>query len=162
MITDEMKEELEEAREKNRDKNVDRRIRALLLYAEGRTGKQIGEITGYNRQYLYKLYAKYISQGIQAISESHYRGNRRNMTFEEEATFLEGFADSADKGRITDVKTIKAAYDKRIGHETGHGQIYYVLHRHGWSKKLPRSQPPKSASSEAIEASKKFKLESEN
>ena len=55
-----------------------------------------------------------------------------------------------------DVKAIKAAYDKKVGHETGHGQIYFVLHRHGWSKKLPRSKHPKSATPEAIDASKKL------
>ena len=57
------------------------------------------------------------------------------MTFEEEEELLTQFIDVADGGHITDVAAIKAAYDKKIGHETGHGQIYYVLHRHGWTKK---------------------------
>ncbi|MBR4040361.1 MAG: winged helix-turn-helix domain-containing protein [Clostridia bacterium] len=36
-------------------------------------------------------------------------------------------------------------------------QIYYVLHRHGWRKIMPRSRHPKKASEEAIEASKNLK-----
>ena len=84
------------------------------------------------------------------------------MSFEEEEKFLEQFINDADGGRITDVTVIKAAYDEKVGHETGRGQIYYVLHRHGWKKKMPRSKHPKSADREAVEASKKLTLESQN
>ena len=127
-----------------------------------RRGKKVSELTGYNEKYLYKLYRKYLSGGIEAITGNHYGGNRRNMSYEEEEIFLSQFINEADGGHITDVKAIKAAYDKKVGHETGHGQIYFVLHRHGWSKKLPRSRHPKSAKPEAIEASKKLTLESKN
>lgn len=84
------------------------------------------------------------------------------MTYEEEAAFLEQFIDDADGGHIIDVSKIKTAYDERVGHETGHGQIYYVLHRYGWTKKMPRSKHPKSAGLEAVEASKKLTLESQH
>jgi len=154
--------ELQRARRRNRDKSKGRRLQALILHAEGYTGKQISEITGYNRQYLYELYRKYLSGGIEAIMGNHYGGNRRNMTYEEEAALLEQFIDDADGGHITDVSKIKAVYDEQVGHETGHGQIYYVLHRHGWTKKMPRSKHPKSANPEAVEASKKLTLESQN
>ena len=160
-ICEEGLNELREARIRNRDKSVERRLYALILHAEGNTGKKVSELTGYNEKYLYELYRKYLSGGIEAITGNHYGGNRRNMSYEEEEIFLSQFINEADGGQITDVKAIKAAYDKKIGHETGHGQIYFVLHRHGWSKKLPRSKHPKSASPEAVEASKKLTLESE-
>ena len=148
--------ELQSARKSNRDKKVDRRLHALILHAEGYTGKKIAEITGYNEKYLYELYKKYLTKGLEGITGNHYGGNHRNMTYEEESKFLAQFINEADDGHITDVSAIKAAYDKRVGHETGHGQIYCVLHRHGWTKKLPRSRHPKSANPEAIEASKKL------
>lgn len=151
---------IQAARRENRDKNVERRLRALELRAEGYTGKEAAEITGYNPCYVSKLAAKYHKSGLAAIVGSHYGGNHRNMSFEEESAFLEQFIDDADGGRITDVSAIKAAYDEKIGHETGHGQIYYVLHRHGWGKKMPRSKHSKSADLEAVEASKKLTLES--
>ncbi len=154
--------EIQEARRQNHDKNVERRLKALELKAAGRTGQEIAKITGYNAGYISKLAAKYWNGGIEAITGNHYGGNRRNMTYEEETEFLAQFINEADGGHITDVSAIKAAYDERIGHETGHGQIYYVLHRHGWSKKLPRSKHPKSASPEAIDASKKLTPESMN
>ena len=70
--------------------------------------------------------------------------------------FLEQFGEIAEAGKIVEVSEIKKAYDKLIGHETGHGQIYNVLHRHGWRKTKPRSRHPKKASEEAINASKKL------
>ena len=161
-ISAEKMEELQSVRKRNRDKVIDRRLHALILHGEGHTGKEISAITGYSRQYLYELYKKYFANGLEAITGNHYGGNRRNMSFEEEAAFLEQFIDDADGGRLTDVSAIKAAYDEKIGHETGHGQIYYVLHRHGWTKKMPRSKHPKSADPEAVEASKKLTLESQN
>ena len=161
-FTEEEIAEIQEARRKNRDKNVDRRLKALELKAEGRTGQEIAEMTGYNPGYISKLAAKYRKGSIEAITGNHYGGNRRNMTYEEEAELLEQFINEEEGGHITDVSAIKAAYDEKIGHETGHGQIYYVLHRHGWSKKLPRSKHPKSATPEAIEASKKLTPESRN
>lgn len=154
--------EIQEARRKNRDKNVDRRLRALELKAAGCTGQEIARLTDYNPGYVSKLAAKYRKGGIEAITGNHYGGNRRNMSYEEEAELLAQFINEADGGHITDVSAIKAAYDEKIGHETGHGQIYYVLHRHGWSKKLPRSRHPKSASPEEIDASKKLTPESMN
>ena len=153
---------IQKARRENRDKNVERRLRALELRAEGYTGKMIAEITGYNPWYVSKLAAKYHAGGIDAIVGNHYGGNRRNMTFEEEEKLLAQFIDEADGGHITDVAAIKAAYDKKVGHETGRGQIYYVLRRHGWRKKMPGSKHPKSATPEAVEASKKLTLESES
>lgn len=148
--------EIQEARRKNGNKNVERRLKALELKAEGHTGQEIAKMTGYHSGYISKLAAKYRAGGIEAITGNHYGGNRRNMTYEEEAEHLAQYIDEADGGHITDVSAIKAAYDEKIGHETGHGQIYYVLHRHGWNKKLPRSKHPKSATPEAIEASKKL------
>ena len=162
IFTEAEKAEIQEAKRKNRDKNVDRRLRALELKAEGRSGREISAKTGYHSGYITTLASKYRKGGIEAIVGNHYGGNHRNMTYEEEREFLGQFIDEADGGHITDVTAIKAAYDEKIGHETGHGQIYYVLQRHGWSKKLPRSKHPKSAKPEAIEASKKLKKKFRN
>ena len=151
---------IRKARRQNRNKNVERRLKALEMRAAGHTGKEIAEVTEYNSWYISKLAAKYHRGGIEAIVGNHYGGNHRLMSYEEEEAFLSQFIDEGDGGHITDVKAIKAAYEEKIGHKTGHGQIYFVLHRHGWTKKLPRSRHPKSADPEAVEASKKLTLES--
>ena len=91
-ISEEGMNELREARIRNRDKSVERRLYALILHAEGNTGKKVSELTGYNEKYLYELYQKYLSGGLEAITGNHYGGNRRNMSYEEEEIFLSGWS----------------------------------------------------------------------
>lgn len=58
-ITEEELADIREARRQKRDKNVERRLKALELRGEGHSGREIGELTGYNPWYISKLAAKY-------------------------------------------------------------------------------------------------------
>ena len=147
--------EIETARKKNRNKNIERRLYVLVMRAEGKSLEEISEKTGYHISTASKLIARYMRDGISAIAENHYKGNRRNMSFEEEAAILTPFIERAKRGEMVDIKEIAAAYQKAVPHKISDTQIYYVLHRHGWRKIMPRSRHPKKASEEAIEASKK-------
>ena len=149
--------EIEAARKKNRNKNVERRLYVLVMRAEGKSLEEISEKTGYHISTASKLIARYMRDGISAIAENHYKGNRRNMSFEEEAAILAPFIERAERGEMVDIKEIAAAYQKAVPHKVSDTQIYYVLHRHGWRKVMPRSRHPKKADEETIEASKKFK-----
>ncbi len=149
--------EIEAARKKNRNKNVERRLYVLVMRAEGKSLEEISEKTGYHISTASKLIARYMRDGISAIAENHYKGNRRNMSFEEEAAILAPFIERAERGEMVDIKEIAAAYQKAVPHKVSDTQIYYVLHRHGWRKIMPRSRHPKKASEEAIDASKKLK-----
>ena len=146
VITAEQKAEIEQARKENKDKRIEAKLKVLVMRSDGASAKEISEVTEFHPAYISTIVSKYIHGGLDAITGNHYKGNHSNMTYEEEEAFLSQFINEADGGHITDVKAIKAAYDEKVGHETGHGQIYFVLHRHGWSKKLPRSRHPKSAS----------------
>ena len=149
--------EIETARKRNRNKNIERRLYVLVMRAEGKSLEEISEKTGYHISTASKLIARYMRDGISAIAENHYKGNRRNMSFEEEAAMLAPFIERAERGEMVDIKEIAAAYQKAVPHKISDTQIYYVLHRHGWRKIMPRSRHPKKASEEAIEASKKLK-----
>ena len=149
--------EIEAARKKNRNKNVERRLYVLVMRAEGKSLEEISEKTGYHISTASKLIARYMRDGISAIAENHYKGNRRNMSFEEEAAILAPFIERAERGEMVEIKEIAAAYQKAVPHKVSDTQIYYVLHRHGWRKVMPRSRHPKKADEEAIEASKKFR-----
>ena len=149
--------EIETARKKNRNKNIERRLYVLVMRAEGKSLEEISEKTGYHISTASKLIARYMRDGISAIAENHYKGNRRNMSFEEEAAILTPFIERAKRGEMVDIKEIAVAYQKAVPHKISDTQIYYVLHRHGWRKIMPRSRHPKKASEEAIEASKKLK-----
>ena len=157
-FNEEQIEELKSAQKRNKDKNVEKRLNALLLRAEGKSRKEVAYITGYKYTHITQLTTKYMQKGLKAITDNHYKGNCRNMTYEQEETLLEKFKKSSENGQIVETSEIKEAYDKAIGHKTGRSQIYYMLHRHGWRKVMPRSKHPKKADEEAIKASKKLNL----
>ena len=149
--------EIKAARNKNRDKQTDRRLQVLEMRCEGKTQKEICEKTGFHRSHVSNLIRQYFEKGLGSISEKQYRGNRRNMSFTEEEELLAPFKEQAEKGELVEVSAIKAVYREAVGHSIGTGQIYYVLHRHGWRKVMPRSRHPKKASEEVIETSKKLR-----
>ena len=86
----------------------------------------------------------------------------RNMSFEEEAAILAPFRERAAKGEMIEIKEIKASYQAAVDHPISVAQIYYVLHRHGWRKVMPRSRHPQKANDATIEASKKLNPESKS
>lgn len=161
-ITAEQKTELEAARRKNKNKRVEKRLRALCLRGEGKGLAEIAELTGYSRWHVSKLISSYCKNGLSAIVDNHYKGNRRNMSYEEETAFMEDFRQKAEAGQIIDTREIAAAYEEKVGHSIGGSQIYYVLGRHGWRKVMPRSKHPNKASEEEIASSKKLKKKSRN
>ncbi len=54
------------------------------------------------------------------------------MSVEEKATILARFKTKAKKGEIVETKEMAEAYQSAVDHPVGKGQIYCVLHRHGW------------------------------
>ena len=157
-ITKEQKEEIEAARKRNRNKRTEAKLKVLVLRAEGKTAKEIHQKTGFHPAYVSTLVSKYVHGGLEAITGNHYKGNRRNIQVEEEAELLRPFEEKAEKGQIVETSKIKEAYEKRVGHKIGSGQIYRVLKRQGWRKVMPRSRHPKKAGEEEIEYSKKLTI----
>ena len=155
-ISDEQYGEIKSAQKANRDKQIENRLKVLALRYEGKKLEEIADATGFHHAHISNLIRKYFEEGLSAISEKHYSGNRRNMSIEEETTFLEPYREQAETGHILDTGEIKRAYEEKVGHKIGNGQIYRVLDRHGWRKVMPRSQHPKKASDEVIETSKKL------
>ena len=130
------------ARRETKDKRADARLKALELRAEGMELSEVSQATGFHAAYVSQLVAKYRDHGLEAISGNHYGGNHRNMSFEEEAAILAPFKARAEKGELVEISEIETAYQQAVGHSIGTSQIYYVLHRHGWRKVMPRSRHP--------------------
>ena len=137
-------------------------MKALELRTECMKSNEIAQTTGFRPAYVTTLVAKYRDKGLEAISGNHYGGNHRNLNVEEEVSPLALFKARAEKGELVEISEIETAYQQAVGHSIGTSQIYYVLHRHGWRKVMPRSRHPKKASEEVIETSKKLKLPSVN
>jgi transposase len=157
-ISKEQVSELENARKENTKKNVDRRLRALILHAKGMDHATIAKHTEYATSYISELVAKYVDHGIEAIIGNHYRGNRRNLSIEEEKVLLCQFKEKAEQGQMVEISEIRKAYEAACGcsPDKSRGQIYRVLERHGWRKVMPRSRHPNKANDEVTEASKKL------
>ena len=155
-ISEEQYVEIKAAQKANRDKQIENRQKVLALRYEGKKLDEIAAATGFHHAHISNLIRKYFEEGLPAIAEKHYSGNRRNMSIEEETAFLEPYRQEAEEGHILETGEIKRAYEEKVGHPVGNGQIYRVLERHGWRKVMPRSQHPKKASEEVIETSKKL------
>lgn len=153
-FTEEQIQEIVTARKKNKDKNASVRLKALELRAKGASGNEVSKATGFHSAYVSRLVSKYRKHGIGALCCSHYGGNHRNMTIEEETAILAPFHKRAEAGGIVTIKEIKEAYQAAVDHPISASQIYSVLHRHGWYKDILKDwHPPEAAN--AAKASKK-------
>lgn len=156
-FTEEQKNEVLKLHWKTKDAKLYRKLEVLRLRMEGYSDSEIAAITRYSTSRVSALVCIYAKDGLAYFEKEHrVSGNRRNISFKEEAAILQEFEEAAKAGTVVSVSDIKAAYEKECGHEIGSGQIYRVLDRHGWRKIMPRSKHPQKASDEAIEASKKL------
>ncbi len=149
-------EKIARVRKENKDKRAEARLKALELRAKGMSSEEVAKESGFHPAYITTLVRKYREGGLDAISGNHYRGNRRNMSVEKEAEILAPFKERAERGELVEISEIEAAYQQQVDHPIGNSQIYFVLHRHGWRKVMPRSKHPKKASDEVIATSKKL------
>ena len=154
--------EIQRARKGNKDKRVEARLKTLELRAKGQKAEEVAKATDFHPAYVTQLVAKYRDHGLEAITGNHYGGNHRNMSVQEEAEILAPFKAQSEKGELVEVKEIAKAYQGAVDHPVSKGQIYCVLHRHGWRKIMPRSKHPRKAGEEDIESSKKSTLLSKN
>ena len=157
-FTDAQKEEVQKALKQVKKATLSRKLQILDLRVRGYKNAEIAQITGYSRKRVSAIVCIYAKQGIgYFLQENRKSGNRRNMSYEEEAELLAQYEQQAEAGQIVETSEIRKAYENKVGHRIGGQQIYLVLARHGWRKVMPRSKHPKKANDEAIEASKKLR-----
>lgn len=142
---------------KNKNKSIDKRLQVIILRHEGMKDVEIAKRTGYHRKRVSQLCAEFSRVGAMEYARNKYGGNHRSLTDEEEAEILTKFEKQEENGQMVSVKDIKAAFDEKLGRDTGRGYIYMLLKRRNWRKVTPRPRHPKKASAEAIAASKKLK-----
>ena len=155
-ISKEETEEISKVRKNIKDKQTDKRLYAVELRGRGKNNKEIAEKLDTSTKTVSRWVSAYKNGGIEALLSKRRGSNRWNISFEEEEKLLSKFEEKANKGQIVEVSEIRKAYEEVVGHKIAPTQIYALLHRHNWTKKMPRSKHPKKASEEAIEASKKL------
>jgi hypothetical protein len=162
-ISIEEAEQIREKRKEIKDKRVDKRLYAVQLRAEGYKNLEISKKLDTSPKVVSRWVAAFHYGGIEALLPGKRAGNHRNATPEEELAFMNQFKTAAEKGEIITVSEIAEAYDKTFGkYHSSRSTVYYLLHKLGWRKVMPRSKHSKKASNEAIEASKKLTHEPKN
>jgi len=157
-ISKDQSQELRELMKKEKSVKSYRRLEAVALRGEGKTSGEISELTGFHPDVVGRLSKEYLEHGVEYLIEDDRKGgNRRNASEEEEKEFLSQFEEAAQNGQIVTVEEIASAYDERFGKEhKSKSTVYYLLHKAGWRKVMPRSKHPNKASDEEIESSKKL------
>ena len=156
-ITEEEIKKIKAAEKRTRDKRVSKRLQVLIQRYQGQSNPEIGKKLDMSASRVSQLISEYKESGLEEFMRSKYGGNHRSMSYEEEEAILERFREAAAAGQVITVKEIKAAFDEKMGKDTGRGYIYMLLKRHKWRKIKPRPKHPKKASDEEIAASKKLK-----
>lgn len=139
-------------------KNIKEQKRLLCLklrIVKGFSSKYIAEIVGYTSSFVDEIISTYNKQGLNGIEAKKQGGNRKNLTFEQERELLNSFSKQAESGKMLEVSDIIEGYEKLVSREVAKSIVYKMLKRHGWRKVMPRSQHPKKASMEEIDAYKK-------
>ena len=156
-ITKEENERIQAAEKATQDKRLSRQLKVLMLRYEGKSNPEIAEKLDISTDRISHLVSQFKRDGLEEFMRMKYTGHNRNMTYEEEQAILDRFTEQAEGGHIITVKEIKAAFDEKLGRDTGRGYIYMLLARHKWRKIKPRPKHPERASDEEIAASKKLK-----
>ena len=156
-ITDAEYEAIKAKEAKTKDKNISCRLRVLMLWHDGKSLNEIGEMMGIHPISVNGMCRRYRKEGLEEYARNKYTSHNWLLSWEKEEEILNAF--KAKTGQQITAQEIKAALDEACGKDTGTSYVYRVLKRHGWSKKMPRSKHPKAANEEACEASKKLKLQ---
>jgi len=120
---------------------------AVLLPAlMGTTLEQTAAILGVSRASVPRLQARFRQSLHTGTSPPRNWGGRRRelMSFDEEKSFLEPWAQQAKDGGILVVSVIRAALAQHLGRPVKASVVYRLLERHGWRKVAPDTHHPKS------------------
>ena len=155
-FTERDREEINKSMRGTHPGHVYKRLLALKLRAiDEYDNETAGKIAGLHATTVSRIVSRYFVEGLQAIVGKRHNHGNRYMTIEQEKAFLKKFVEIANKGQVIEVQQIHSAYEREVGHPVTRAAIYYMLHKHGWRKVMPRSQHPKKASEDEIQAYKK-------
>lgn len=155
-ITEAEYEAIKAKEARTKDKRISEWLRILMLRYEGKKVATIAEILGKNPSSITMICRRYKEQGLDEFARKKYTSHNWILSYEQEEEILNQFRQIAGK-QIT-AKEIQAAFTEKLGRDPGERYVNRVLHRHGWTKKMPRAKHPKAADQEACEASKKLRV----
>ena len=87
-ITEEEYEEIKAAEKKTKDKRQSRQLKVLMLRYEGKSNPEISEKLDISTDRISHLISEFKRKGLGEYIKNKYKGNNRNMTYEEEEGIL--------------------------------------------------------------------------
>lgn len=135
VFSEEQKAEIREALKQSKNTYEQKRLMILDIRAEkGANTEEIATMLGCSKSSVTHTISSYFRYGIERIKWIKQKGNRRNLTLEEENDLLKPFMEQANKGQMLIVSKIKAAYEQKVKHQVPPSTIYRILERQGWRK----------------------------
>jgi transposase len=118
-------------------------IRHALV--DPKPASEIALHVGLSTQTVHNLISQYNRYGAKAI-ETPGKGRRQRayMSLVEEKEFLSYFLEKAQSGKVSTVKEIKDALEKKLGRCVHDSTVYRLLSRQGWRKIVPRPRHVKA------------------
>src|ERR1700716_429116 len=100
------------------------RIQMVLLRESRMTQPLIAAAMGVSLSTVTRVHMAYHHGGMRALKPKPSGGRKReNMTRREEKALLVRFAKAAGAGEMLNIRDLKAAYEKAIGHETATARL---------------------------------------
>lgn len=136
-------DELRDRMLNTKDRAQFQRWQAIYLLNIGLKAKNVSEYVGVAKGTVNQWVFQYNHQGHEALILQGRGGRRHSLaSIEEEAIILEELRDDAGKGQIAGAFAIRKHVEKKIGKGVSKDYLYDLLHRHGWSKIIPRPEHP--------------------
>jgi transposase len=109
-----------------------------------RPASEIAKHTATSLRTVHQVIADYNRMGESAIHPRAKQGKNPSayLSFEQEATFLESFNESAKNGHLSTIQAIQTDFETIVGTSVAPSTIYRLLERHGWRKLAPRPYHP--------------------
>ena len=127
-----------------RNRSGFQRLQCLWLRAkENLATTQIAQIVGLSVSHIRRIWSDYLRGGLMA-GEGRPKGGRhhQHFTLKEESEFLCSFEKEACAGRALTARTIKKAYEQRLGKRVPDSTVCRLLARQGWRRIQPRPKHP--------------------
>jgi transposase len=117
----------------------------------GKTPQEYSAMLGCSLAKIYRIRSLYNQYGASFLQQLPWGGRREArclMSREEEARLLQHHCDAALKGEVLVGRQLQQKIEQQLGHRVSAQYVLNLLHRHGWSKKAPRSFHPKQGEAE--------------
>jgi transposase len=113
----------------------------------GKKSEEFASMLGVKKSKILYVIQMYNKFGKDWRTYGQWGGRRRerwHLSLEDEVLLMKSVEDSAFMGEILTFRHIKKHVEERVGNEVSNDYIWDLFSRHGWKKKVPRQNHPKS------------------